>query len=38
MLYLVILLISPRRWSIISVASGMLLIPSGNRADRPLLS
>lgn len=37
MLYLVILLIAPRRWSVVAIIAGMLLIPAGNRADRPLL-
>lgn len=38
MLYLVILLIAPRRRSVVAVIAGVLLIPAGNRADWPLLS
>jgi len=36
-LYLVILLITPRYRSIVAITSRMLLIPSGDRANRSLL-
>jgi hypothetical protein len=36
-LYLVILLITPRYRSVVAITSGVLLIPSGDRADRSLL-
>lgn len=38
MLYFVILLIAPCRRSVVAIIAGVLLIPTGNRADWSLLS